>query len=404
MVTILLLLVCLVYSATDVRAQANDCNFKPPFFAMHFGKGNVQDVNSRALSLYDRVFSTCPTDGHYTFTSFTNNCFQGDWHHIPEDHTPGDTEGNMLLVNSAYDDGMFFTTVVKGFKSETTYQFGVWLMNVCKPSRKCPFPLLPNLLIRLQTPSGKTVAQFATGDLPRQDVPHWTNHKALFTVPAFVTELTLTLINNAPGGCGNDFALDDITFRECIKPEPVKLTEEKKVPPATEKRQVPEKKKTTKATVPLPSPKPRSAQVVIEDRKLPSKENPVVAPQVVAFAPVPLILKQRTNSLIKEIKTVAGEIVLDLYDNGEIDDDTVSIYHNNLLIASRQRLSQKPISIRIQVDKSQPRHELIMVANNLGSIPPNTSLMIVTTKDKRYQVSISSTEQQNAKVVIKLDD
>jgi hypothetical protein len=74
------------------------------------------------------------------------------------------------------------------------------------------------------------------------------------------------------------------------------------------------------------------------------------------------------------------------------------------LIASKQRLSQKPISLRIRVDKMQPHHELIMVANNLGSIPPNTSLMIVTTKDKQYQVFISSTEQQNAKVVIDLEE
>jgi hypothetical protein len=45
-----------------------------------------------------------------------------------------------------------------------------------------------------------------------------------------------------------------------------------------------------------------------------------------------------------------------------------------------------------------------MVANNLGAIPPNTSLMIVTAKDKRYQVYITSTEQQNAKVVIDLKE
>jgi hypothetical protein len=108
--------------------------------------------------------------------------------------------------------------------------------------------------------------------------------------------------------------------------------------------------------------------------------------------------------LAKQIETDEGEILLDLYDNGEIDGDTVSIYHNNVLIAASQRLSQKPISFRIRVDKSQPHHELVMVANNLGAIPPNTSLMIVTAKDKRYQVYITSTEQQNAKVVIDLKE
>lgn len=49
--------------------------------------------------------------------------------------------------------------------------------------------------------------------------------------------------------------------------------------------------------------------------------------------------------------------------------------------------------------KLQPPHELVMVANNLGSIPPNTSLMIITANDKRYEVFISSSEQKNARVI-----
>ena len=95
-------------------------------------------------------------------------------------------------------------------------------------------------------------------------------------------------------------------------------------------------------------------------------------------------------------------MVIDLYDNGEIDGDTVSVYHNNTLIVSRARLSAKAISFRFPVDGAHPHHELVMVANNLGSIPPNTSLMIITAKDKRYEVFISSSEQKNAKVVIDL--
>ncbi len=51
-----------------------------------------------------------------------------------------------------------------------------------------------------------------------------------------------------------------------------------------------------------------------------------------------------------------------------------------------------------------PHHELIMVANNLGSIPPNTSLMIITANNKRSEVFISSTEQKNAKMLIDLKE
>jgi len=66
------------------------------------------------------------------------------------------------------------------------------------------------------------------------------------------------------------------------------------------------------------------------------------------------------------------------------------------------RLSQKPISINIGINPSQPHHEIIMVAENLGSIPPNTSVMIITTASNRYEVFISSSEQKNAKVVFDL--
>ena len=116
------------------------------------------------------------------------------------------------------------------------------------------------------------------------------------------------------------------------------------------------------------------------------------------------MLRTRDNQLVKEIETLPGGIKIDLYDNGEIDGDTVSIYHNGVLIVSEAALSQKPISFTIQVDAMQPHHELIMVANNLGSIPPNTSLMMVSAKDQRHQVFISSSQQKNAKVIINLKE
>ncbi len=102
--------------------------------------------------------------------------------------------------------------------------------------------------------------------------------------------------------------------------------------------------------------------------------------------------------------TGPGEIALRLYDNGDIDGDTVSIYHNNVLVVSHARLSEKPISFHITIDPAHPHHELVMVADNLGSIPPNTSLMVVATGTQRYEVYISSSEQKNAKVVFDLKE
>lgn len=390
------LLLCLIFGFEQrTNAQPNGCTFLPPFFRLHFGRGDVRDINASEPEQYRRLSSSCPPDGFYTYTSFTSDCFSGDWHTLTEDHTPGDADGNMLLVNSAYAGGEFFSTAVSGFKPATVYQFGVWLMNLCRPTRKCPFPLLPNLLIRLQTPSGKTVAQFSTGELTRVENPQWAEHKARFTTPAAETTLLLTFVNTAPGGCGNDFAVDDVSFSECKKPVPVK--------PVAPKPSI--KKEAAKpAVAPVPVAKRnRIATVAKSDRSVPAGNLPLAAPKQTTVA-VPDVLRQRTNKLVERFEAPAGEIQLDLYDNGEIDGDTVSVYHNNRLLASQQRLSQKPVSFRIRVDKEQPHHELIMVANNLGSIPPNTSLMMITAGGKRHQVYISSTEQQNAKLVIALKE
>jgi hypothetical protein len=120
--------------------------------------------------------------------------------------------------------------------------------------------------------------------------------------------------------------------------------------------------------------------------------------------PPPRVLTTRANTLVKVIEAEAGNIKVDLFDNAEIDGDTVSIYHNNRLLVSKALLSQKPVTINININKNQPHHEIVMVAENLGSIPPNTALMIVTAGVKRQEVFISSTKQKNAKVVLELKE
>ncbi|MGP2478125.1 hypothetical protein, partial [Listeria monocytogenes] len=59
-----------------------------------------------------------------------------------------------------------------------------------------------------------------------------------------------------------------------------------------------------------------------------------------------------------------------------------------------------PISLKIRNTPTDRIHELIIVAENLGDIPPNTALMVVAAGKKRYEVFLSSTEERNAKVII----
>jgi hypothetical protein len=113
------------------------------------------------------------------------------------------------------------------------------------------------------------------------------------------------------------------------------------------------------------------------------------------------LLRSRENNLVQTLLINSEDVIVKLYDNGEIDDDTISVYLDKKLVLSKKRLTTSALSINLKMDESNPDHELIMVAENLGRIPPNTSLMIVTAGDQRFEVRITSTEQKNAMVRFK---
>ena len=110
------------------------------------------------------------------------------------------------------------------------------------------------------------------------------------------------------------------------------------------------------------------------------------------------LLRSRENDLVKTLIINSENVVVKLFDNGQIDNDTISVYLDKQLILSKRRLSAVALTINLKMDDSNPDHELVMVAENLGEIPPNTSLMIVTAGEQRFEVRITSTEQKNAMV------
>src|SRR5262249_39174337 len=75
--------------------------------------------------------------------------------------------------------------------------------------------ILPNITFHIEKPDGTVLANFESGDIPMTTSPQWKPYGFLFTTPTDNAEIVLRLTNNAPGGIGNDLALDDITFRPC---------------------------------------------------------------------------------------------------------------------------------------------------------------------------------------------
>jgi len=118
-------------------------------------------------------------------------------------------------------------------------------------------------------------------------------------------------------------------------------------------------------------------------------------------APGRITLKRAVESdfdHIQEIKVDTGKIKLDFYDNGEIDGDTISVLLNNQVLVSSQRLALKPVTVEINVDLQHPEQEVTMVGENLGTIPPNTALLLITSGKKHYRLYLKSTTQKNAQV------
>jgi hypothetical protein len=105
---------------------------------------------------------------------------------------------------------------------------------------------------------------------------------------------------------------------------------------------------------------------------------------------------ERKKVFTTQIPLSGDSVTLHFYDNGEVDGDSISLFLNDKLIIEHIRLSDKPYSIKLSVSQLNSFNELIMVAENLGSIPPNTSYMVATVGDKRYEVRLESTEGSSA--------
>lgn len=110
---------------------------------------------------------------------------------------------------------------------------------------------------------------------------------------------------------------------------------------------------------------------------------------------------ERENVVISEIEVDSDSLQIDVYDNGEIDGDMISLFYNKQLILSNQKLTHKSIKIKIELDSTKSTNEISMFAENLGLIPPNTALMIVNDGKKKHEIRLTSSLEKNATIRIR---
>lgn len=156
------------------------------------------------------------------------------------------------------------------------------------------------------------------------------------------------------------------------------------------------RKKDSVAVPPPPITRKKTDSIVKKDtlvKIIPPVAKPDTTVRIIKKLP------ERKNKEQSRIEVNVRSITLNVYDNAIIDGDTVSIFYNGKLLLGRQRLSEKPIVINLELDEKQTRHEVILVAENLGGIPPNTALIVVYAGNKRHELFSSASLEENAVLV-----
>ncbi len=226
-----------------------------------FGSGHNKNrtTNSTVVPLpYTRkMFSAnTPNDNFYGIANNTSGTWQVNpnvsqphaarvfsvWD-IMGDHTgaasptagnpPADTtiagliRGYALIINASYETNKAFEQNISNLCENTYYEFSAWFKNIC---RRCscdssgkgamttnyvPGPgndssgVRPNLSFQINGEEFYTSGNIAYNGL-------WVKKGFVFRTKSGQTSMTVTIRNNAPGGGGNDWAIDDIGITTCL--------------------------------------------------------------------------------------------------------------------------------------------------------------------------------------------
>jgi hypothetical protein len=164
-----------------------------------------------------------------------------------------------------------------------------------------------------------------------------------------------------------------------------------KIPPSVEKKNI---QATVNSTI-----ETDTDEVVVENEAAPTSTT---TQNSIRNQPInlPWVLVGRENKLVKRIITNSKMVSIDLFDNGTIDNDTIIVFDNKKLLVNKKRLSYKAIHLEFNFTENSREHEVIIVAHNMGTVPPNTALLLLKDGKNRQEYFITSTNKINAKILI----
>jgi len=116
---------------------------------------------------------------------------------------------------------------------------------------------------------------------------------------------------------------------------------------------------------------------------------------------IQLEFNKRKEVVGQELLVDSDSLRLTFYDNGIVDGDSISVFFNKEPIATHQSLTERGIVVYAVLDSTKPYNEISMFAENLGTIAPNTALMVITDGVNRYEIFLSSSLTQNSTIRIR---
>jgi len=192
-------------------AKAQECNGsfgENIFLDGTFGSGsrNIPTQDPNIAPGYTYSTDPPPNDGEYTITNNTTSWgdFATGWVNIRDNSS--DPNGYMMVVNASVEPGLFYQRTVE-ICGNTTYEFSADVISMNNPAQAGSF-IKPNISFLI---NGEVV--FSSGDVPIDG--KWHTYRFSFVSAPEAAQLELAVRNNAPGGFGNDLALDNISFRPC---------------------------------------------------------------------------------------------------------------------------------------------------------------------------------------------
>lgn len=205
----ILFLLVATMTLTQLSAQICQGNLGENIFTEgDFGTGatNILLPDPQIAPSYNYQPNPPPNDGYYSIANNTSSwgSFAGAvWINIGDNSNNAD--GYMMVINASYDPGLFYEQEVAGLCENTLYVFSADVINLFQAGQEA---IKPNISFLLD---GEIV--YSTGDVAQDE--QWYTYGFTFTTDPGQTSLTLSLQNNAPGGYGNDLAIDNISFRPC---------------------------------------------------------------------------------------------------------------------------------------------------------------------------------------------